>query len=862
MIGVGGLVALLMAAFVWQTVERQRDFLMRDGRRQSVAMARMLASNSVSWVLANDLMGLSELIKSAQHYPNLQHVMIVAPDARVLAHSDLGLVGEYVSDPDILVLLKGAARAYALTDSPERVNAIAPIEIKGSTLGWVLVEMNQRELLEKLNDITRNGLLYALAAIALGALVVAGIVRGLMRGLTDLVWLTGELAAGNASVRARVRSCDELGALNNAFNAMAIALDDSHAELRESELKYREIFDNVSESLFLYEVDAEGGLRLLDMNPAAEQLRGVEKGAELGKTLEEIGPPDFVAAARPFFRSAVETGQSHEFTAELTRPPDVSVLAISPHPVRDVSGGVYRLIVFIRDITRQKRGEEELHRREEEFRALVEHASDPIFRYDRECRRIYANPAVEYLVGRPLSELLGSKPDDDLILAPKESARLMRAISQVAEMGLPVQIEMQMVEPTGEMHYYQNRLVPEWGRDGEVATVLSISMDVTRLVETERSLLALVENLPDMVGRFDRQGRCLYANPMLTLSFNAADNYLGRTVDEIGPAETRPLHQELLAKIEQAVASGEPNLIETPWPLPHGVRDFEVRQIPEKDDNGKVVSILSVGRDITERKQAEREIAALNDELRLHFEALKEANKELESFSYSVSHDLKIPVRAIDGYVAILMEEYGGVLASDGCRYLNVVRKNAARMLRLIDGLLEFISLSQRRMTIELVDMGEIAREAFDELRSGCPDPERDITLRVGDLPPALCDRDMIHQVMSSLISNAIKFTGPRAQAVIEIGNEMKDGENAYYVRDNGVGFDMRYMNKLFGVFLRLHAPDEFEGPGVGLAIVKRIISRHKGRVWAESKEGESATFHFSLPDGVPPARAGGCFSK
>jgi predicted ATPase/signal transduction histidine kinase len=245
-------------------------------------------------------------------------------------------------------------------------------------------------------------------------------------------------------------------------------------------------------------------------------------------------------------------------------------------------------------------------------------------------------------------------------------------------------------------------------------------------------------------------------------------------------------------------------------------------------------------------KRAEEEIAELNRELHRRLEAQEEARKELETISYSVSHDLKIPLRAINGFVAIMREEYKPQLAGEGERYLNVVHKNTVRMGWLIDGLLDFISLSQRDMRMTTVNMGALALEVFEVLRA--TEPKRHISLCVGDLPPAHGDRDMISRVLKNFFRNAIKFTAPQAKALIEIGCAATDKENAYFVRDNGVGFDMRYVDKLFGVGSKLHSPDEFEGAGIGLAVVKRIINRHGGRVWADSKIGGGAAFHFTLP--------------
>jgi signal transduction histidine kinase/HAMP domain-containing protein len=247
-----------------------------------------------------------------------------------------------------------------------------------------------------------------------------------------------------------------------------------------------------------------------------------------------------------------------------------------------------------------------------------------------------------------------------------------------------------------------------------------------------------------------------------------------------------------------------------------------------------------------EHKQAEEEIAKLDLELQRQLEALEQAKNELEAISYSVSHDLKIPLRAIDGFASMLRDEYKSQLAGEGERYLEVVLRNTVRMGHLIDSLQDFISLSQWEIRLTPVDLGALAQEVFEQLRTAAP--ERNIRLCVGDLPPARCDRDLIRRALAGLLDNAIKFTAPCSEAFIEIGGVATDAGNTYFMRDNGVGFDMRYLNKLFGVGLRLHSPDEFEGSGIGLAIVKRIISRHGGSVWAEGRVDEGATVHFTLP--------------
>ena len=218
---------------------------------------------------------------------------------------------------------------------------------------------------------------------------------------------------------------------------------------------------------------------------------------------------------------------------------------------------------------------------------------------------------------------------------------------------------------------------------------------------------------------------------------------------------------------------------------------------------------------------------------------LEHANKELASFSYSVSHDLRSPLRAVDGYARMLEEDYGERLDDEGRRLLGVVRDSSRRMGQLIDDLLNFARLGRQVPAKQALDMTALAREVAEEAGRG---------VEVASLPPCEGDRGLLRQVWANLIGNAVKYSSKRADARVEVGGRREAGENVYWVRDNGAGFDMRYAAKLFGVFQRLHGDHEFPGTGVGLAIVERVITRHGGRVWAEGRPEEGACFYFSLP--------------
>ena len=280
------------------------------------------------------------------------------------------------------------------------------------------------------------------------------------------------------------------------------------------------------------------------------------------------------------------------------------------------------------------------------------------------------------------------------------------------------------------------------------------------------------------------------------------------------------------------------------WVRGFGRLDFDAERHPLKM-HGTI-------QDVTERRLAEEEIRQLNRTLEQRVKdrtaQLETANKELEAFSYSVSHDLRAPLRAIDGFARILEEDYTARLDDEGRRLLRIICGEAKRMGQLIDDLLAFSRMTRQQVESAQIDMTALAQAVFNE--HAARTPGRELRLKLQPLPPARGDRALLRQALVNLISNAIKYTRSRAVAEIEIGGRAEGGENLYHVKDNGVGFDMKYAGKLFGVFQRLHTADEFEGNGVGLALVQRVIHRHGGRVWAEGKLNEGSTFYFTLPIG------------
>jgi light-regulated signal transduction histidine kinase (bacteriophytochrome) len=310
------------------------------------------------------------------------------------------------------------------------------------------------------------------------------------------------------------------------------------------------------------------------------------------------------------------------------------------------------------------------------------------------------------------------------------------------------------------------------------------------------------------------------------------------------------MQQRLREAIREA-AGGKLVRFEATHPAPDGSLhyiDFSLK--PVTDSSGRVVQLIPEGRDITERKEAEEEIARLNQELEqrvvertAQFEA---ANKELEAFAYSVSHDLRAPLRHISGFMELLQQRTESVLDEKSRHYTDNILDETNRMGMLIDDLLSFSRLGRQALAKSDVNLHLMVQKIVHELELEAKG--RTINWHIDELPVVSADRTLIHAVLVNLISNAIKYTRPREVSEIEIGHRAEQAESIIYIRDNGAGFDMKYVDKLFGVFQRLHLASEFEGTGIGLANVRRIISRHGGQTWAEGAVDQGAIFYFSLP--------------
>jgi PAS domain S-box-containing protein len=350
--------------------------------------------------------------------------------------------------------------------------------------------------------------------------------------------------------------------------------------------------------------------------------------------------------------------------------------------------------------------------------------------------------------------------------------------------------------------------------------------------------------------------RVAWSDEVYRLSGLLPTKFGGRIEDFVNNAHPED-RMRLRSALETSVRKREPLNVDYRIIRPDGsILHLHAHGKPILDAEGRATRLVGTLQDVTERKKAEESIQTLNRELEARMGELASVNKELEGFSYSVSHDLRAPLRAIDGFSRMLADDYKDRVDDEGRRYLDVIMQNTHKMGQLIDDLLAFSRMGRKSLEAASLDMEQMARQTFAELQEQHPD--RALELRLESLPAGRGDPAMFRQVFFNLVSNAVKYSRGRNPAVIEIGARVEPTETVYFVRDNGVGFEMDYVHKLFGVFQRLHSSEEFEGTGVGLALVQRIVQRHGGRVWAEGKLGVGATFYFTQPRAAASSQAAG----
>jgi PAS domain S-box-containing protein len=480
------------------------------------------------------------------------------------------------------------------------------------------------------------------------------------------------------------------------------------------------------------------------------------------------------------------------------------------------------------------------------FRLLVDGVRDyAIFMLDAGGRVLTWNPGAERLKGYRAEEIVGKHfscfyPSDAV-----EAGKPARLLGLAARDG-HVEDEGWRVRQDGSRFWANVVITALRDADGALMGYAKVTRDMTERRRTEQALheseerfRLLVDSVKDYaIFMLDQAGRVASWNAGAeAIKGYAAEEVLGQhfsvfyTPEDVAAGKPQQ-HLDAAAREGRVEDEG--------WRVRKDGNRFWADAIITaiRDPAGTLIAYGKVTRDLTVRRRIEEQLA--------------QSNSELERFSYSVSHDLRAPLRAINGYAQAVLEDYAAALDAEGKRFLGIIRDSAKRGGELIDALLNFSRLGRQPLAVEPVDLTELARGVVDELRKATAPTGVDAI--VDPLPPARGDRTLLRQVLANLIGNAFKFTRGRPHPQVEVGARREGQAVVYFVRDNGVGFDMRYADKLFGVFQRLHRPDEFEGTGVGLALAQRIIQRHGGRIWADGKVDGGATFFFTLPGERPVA--------
>jgi len=631
-------------------------------------------------------------------------------------------------------------------------------------------------------------------------------------------------------------------------------------ELYKSEKKYRYLFENNPMPMWIIDLPT---FHFLDVNEAALAHYGYNREEFLSMTAIDIRPEEekarFRHANHPVNINTAEYNRGN--WKHVKKDGTIIHVEIIAHDI--VYEGKTSRFILSNDITERVKAEEELQRSvkalnesQQLLSAIVDNSSAVIYVKNLQGQYLMINRRFTELFHLSQEKVLGNTDYD---FFSKDMADAFREIDVRAAESDYALTEQEVAPHDDGLHTYISVKSALRHENGKAYATFGISTDITQLKIVEETLRKSLREISDykfaldessIVAITDQKGIIKHANDnFCTISKYSRSELIGQDHRIINSGYHS---KEFIRNLWVTIANGKI------WrgELKNRAKDgtiywVDTTIIPFLNEEGKPYQYVAIRSDITGRKKIEDELQQLNEALEekvnTRTEQLLLANKELETFSYSVSHDLRAPLRIINGFGQILLEDYAEKLDEQGERIIQRIMNSTRKMGLLIDNLLDFSRLGRSEMRLSDVDMNELVKEVLDELKNGdTPVPSK---LTVSHLKTAKGDGHLLKQVWINLISNAVKYSGKKEDPVIEIGTIKKESKDVYYIKDNGVGFDMKYKDKLFGVFQRLHYETEFTGTGVGLALVQRIITRHGGKVWAEAKENEGATFYFILPE-------------
>ena len=612
-----------------------------------------------------------------------------------------------------------------------------------------------------------------------------------------------------------------------------------HSKRKNKEQELTMVLNTISDGVM--SVDTQW--RYTFLNDAAMANHVGAKASIIGQPIWTVHPGLEESAFGQKYKEAISTGQMQEVEAFFA--PQNSWFAARIYPSAE------GLTIYYQDVTEKRKAADTMSRMLKEikdYRFALDEASIVAIT-DQKGVISHANENFCRISGYTLEELIGK--DHRIINSGYHTKEFIRNLWVTIANGKIWKGEMRNRAKDGTIYWVDTTIVPFLNEQGKPYQYIAIRADITqrkeaqeRLLISERTYKTIASSIPgSVICLLDRDFRyMLIEGDMLEKLGYAKSDLLGKRAGEALPPDVfKEVEPQLNAVLEGRVMTREV--------IMNGF-DIVSRYIPLKDANGEVDAIMTVAMDVTKLKQAQRDIGELNTNLErtiaLRTEELRKSNEELEAFSYSVSHDLRAPLRGIIGFAAVLKEEYGGKLDEEADRIIQIIQQSAGKMGQLIDDLLAFSRTGKQALQKSMLNTTALVEEVIQECSR--QDLRQIVRWEIGELPKVNADLNTLRQVWSNLLSNAIKYSSTIESPCIQIGASRQANSWEFFVKDNGVGFDQKYKHKLFRVFQRLHDADEFEGTGVGLALVDRIITKHGGSIRGEGKPGEGACFTFSLP--------------
>lgn len=624
-------------------------------------------------------------------------------------------------------------------------------------------------------------------------------------------------------------------------------------EIQASEARFRAIFNGVNDAIFLH--DAATGA-ILEANQKVAEMYGYSKQEARRLSISQLSAnePPYTHREAECRVAEAKRGMTPVFEW-LARRSDGSTFWVEISMRRVEIAGRDCILELVRDISERKQAETLMRERlalQEQLAAIS--ATVPLAicsierKHDGSFRIPYASPAIEALFGFSRGVLAEDAACLLAAIVPEDAGAMRSSLAKSAQSMESWRKEFRYQHPRRGEIWVEGHLAPQRELDGCILWHGFLT-DITDRKQGEATLHKLsqaVEQSPVSIMITDPAGGIEYVNRKFSeVSGYSLQELLGRNPRLLKSGETP---QEVYRDLWQTITAGGEWAGEFHNRKKNGELFWEFERIlPIRDTSGNIASFLAIKEDITERKKTAEEIRRLNETLEHRVAErtieLEYANRELESFSYSISHDLRAPLRIIDGFARMLLNTEQAALSDQGRKYLDRIANSASMLGRLVEDLLDFSMLTRGALVRRRLDMRALAQTIVDDLQDRYPMTRA----RIEALPEAVCDESMLKLALGNLIDNAFKFSSKSGQPEVVIGSRVDGNEVAYFVKDNGAGFDMRHSDQIFDVFKRMHSHDEYPGTGIGLSIVQRVILRHGGKIWAESTPGEGAIFCFTL---------------